>query len=217
MEFPCHEHTSCLAINACLLLLRFLSSSQDFPFLSTRIEFESPWQPGIFFRILGYIRQLWPLLRHLQLTLPQFRPEVSSVLLGMAPPHQCKNGVRTSCRTCLNRLQPVHEGPWIGCRRSQCMLYGHWLRVRRSLRIMSSRCTCTAECTVIVFPYVYCNTHAIDSRPQITEALRFLAVHYRYLAQSASFRGSRELFRLFVQTCYSMHAKESTSRLTLPH
>jgi len=27
-------------------------------------------------------------------------------------------------------------GPWIGCRQSQCMLYGHWLRVRRSLRII---------------------------------------------------------------------------------
>ena len=52
----------------------------------------TPLQPGIFFRILGYIRQLWPLLRHLQLTLPQIRLEVSSGLLGTAPPHQCKKG-----------------------------------------------------------------------------------------------------------------------------
>ena len=70
---------------------------------------------------------------------PQIRPEVSSGLLGTAPPHQCKKEVITcqdSCRTCLIRLQPVHEGPWIGCRPSQCMLYGHWLRIRCSLKII---------------------------------------------------------------------------------
>ena len=52
-----------------------------------------PLATRIFFRILGYIRQLWPLLRHLQLTLPQIRPAVSSDLLGTAPSHQCKKGL----------------------------------------------------------------------------------------------------------------------------
>ena len=46
-----------------------------------------------FFRILGYIRQLSPLLRHLQLTLPQIRPEVSSGLLGTAPPINVRRGL----------------------------------------------------------------------------------------------------------------------------
>jgi len=36
----------------------------------------------------------------------------------------------------------VHEGPWIGCRRSQCMPYGHWLRVRRSLSIIIIELLC---------------------------------------------------------------------------
>ena len=50
---------------------------------------------------------------------------VSSGLLGTAPPHQYMRGGENLLGLLLHLLdqQPVHEGPWIGCRQSQYLLY----------------------------------------------------------------------------------------------